>query len=568
MPAAEELWISTAKVRVQLAAHRGQVGGQQVGVLAHHAEGVQVIDHARRQVRCAQQLQRLRLLLGTERRGLGRLLRLAGLARLLHQRILQALQPQQHRAQLALERLLPQAQLHRGLAHEGAAAARGVQVQRVHEVGRIARPRLARTYLAGPHFAGPAPHLHVHAHRLRAEVLLPAADAPGAGVGVQAQFLGQVCAVRGGVRTFRGEQGHERALRPGRAIGRGHGRWPGRHRHRFKHGGGRGHGRGRLDAPHAPHPLRLPQHHGQRLSHGLLRLRHRGMAAAGMACVLVGILALREHHAPHLQARRDQLRRQLLGRLVAGGVAVVGDEHALDVAGHEARQHPGREALHPVDAGHVREAGAPEAHGVDQRLAQDHLPGPGLAMFTPPGRQHPGQVEHAALQRLALRVLRARQVQVLRGARAQLVQQLAPVHLHHLAGLRATGIEHRHHQRAVEVLVPAVADQPDAPQPRADRGAVLALLVRQPQPQRAVGHAQLEGVHQVRMVQPARAQVLQCCRALLEPLVVVVDGLVQQRAVIGIQRHRCGQQAHGAALGRGWWWRTVGSGRSRRTPGG
>jgi transcriptional regulator with XRE-family HTH domain len=134
---------------------------------------------------------------------------------------------------------------------------------------------------------------------------------------------------------------------------------------------------------------------------------------------------------------------------------------------------------------------------------------------------------------------------VLGRARAQVVQELAPVHLHHVARL----VEDRDHQRAIEVLVAALADQAHLLQARPDVGTGLARFLRQPQPQRAVGHAQLEGGDQLRVRQAARGQVGQRLRAVLQSLVVVVEGLAQERPVIGIEGDRRRQGAHRRSLG-------------------
>jgi len=96
----------------------------------------------------------------------------------------------------------------------------------------------------------------------------------------------------------------------------------------------------------------------------------------------------------------------------------------------------------------------------------------------------------------------------------------------------------------------AVAQDADALQALTDGGAVLAVLLRQPQAQRAVGHAQLEGVHRARVIEPTRGQVGRGFRCLLEPLVVVGSSLREQRLFVGIQRHRCRQAAHRRALHR------------------
>jgi hypothetical protein len=211
---------------------------------------------------------------------------------------------------------------------------------------------------------------------------------------------------------------------------------------------------------------------------------------------------------------------------VAGVVAVIGDQHALRAVRLERGQQLVGEALHAIGRRHVAVARAPEGQRVDQRLGQDDLARGGER----------GAVEDPGV--------RARQVQVLGRARAQVVQQLAAVHLDHVAAL----VEHRDYQGAVEVLVAAFSDQADLLQPGADVGAGLARLLRQPQAQRTVGHAELEGRDQLGMRQAARLEVSRRLSRGLQALVVVVDGLVQQRPVVGVEGHRRRQAAHRRAL--------------------
>ena len=102
------------------------------------------------------------------------------------------------------------------------------------------------------------------------------------------------------------------------------------------------------------------------------------------------------------------------------------------------------------------------------------------------------------------------------------------------------------------MLVPAVADQADLGQPRPDLAAGLAVLLRQPQAERSVGHAQFEVRDQFRVRQAARGQV-GLRRAFLtsggqQALVVVADGLVQQRLIVGIEGHRRRQGSNGGTL--------------------
>ena len=94
------------------------------------------------------------------------------------------------------------------------------------------------------------------------------------------------------------------------------------------------------------------------------------------------------------------------------------------------------EALCAECGRHVAEPGAPERHGVDERLAQDHLVR---------GRYR-REVEHPGM--------RPGQVEVIWRARPQVVADLPAVHLGDPTG----GVGDRDDERAVEVLV---ADWPE-----------------------------------------------------------------------------------------------------------
>jgi hypothetical protein len=191
--------MSTAQGRVELAAHGRQVRGQQVQVFAHHAQRVQVGHDALDEVRRLEQFQGLRFLVGAEHRHLRR--RGPPLARLGDERVLQGFEFEQHGAQLALQRVLAHPQLDAGRAQERRPAARGVQVQRVHEV----RPqrRVGRRVRLGL-----APRLHVDLHDFGARVLLPASHAPSHRAGVELQLVGQLCRY-GVIGAFPGRVGRQ-----------------------------------------------------------------------------------------------------------------------------------------------------------------------------------------------------------------------------------------------------------------------------------------------------------------------------------------------------------------------
>ena len=94
------------------------------------------------------------------------------------------------------------------------------------------------------------------------------------------------------------------------------------------------------------------------------------------------------------------------------------------------------------------------------------------------------------------------------------------------------------------MLVPGVAQDAHALQLGAQLGTGRAVLQRQAQAQRAVRVAQAEALGQLGVREPARFEVGQCFGAGFEGLVVVVDGLVQQPLLVGLQAHRRRQLAH------------------------
>ena len=111
-------------------------------------------------------------------------------------------------------------------------------------------------------------------------------------------------------------------------------------------------------------------------------------------------------------------------------------------------------------------------------------------------------------------------------------------------------VQDRNYQRAVEVLVATRAIDSDPLQAAAQLGAGDAILLRQSQAQRAVGKAQAKGDDRLRLVDAAGLQIRERLGTLFQGLVVVVDDLVEQRLVVGLARHRCGQAAHGRVLHR------------------
>jgi hypothetical protein len=173
----------------------------------------------------------------------------------------------------------------------------------------------------------------------------------------------------------------------------------------------------------------------------------------------------------------------------------------------------------------VAEPGAPERQRVDHRLADDHLPG---------------------LDRLGVpdAPVRARQIQVRRRAWPQVIADLAPVHPHH----RPRRVDHREHDRAVEVLMAAVPQDAKRLQPGAQLGARLAVAGRQPVAEGAVGEADAEPLQRLGLADAAAFQVAQRLRRRGQRLGVEGDHLGQQLGVARLHRHRRGQPRHRRAF--------------------
>jgi len=222
--------------------------------------------------------------------------------------------------------------------------------------------------------------------------------------------------------------------------------------------------------------------------------------------------------------------QQALGDLgsgaLAGFVAVERDQHPLcAVAPHGVQDIVG-EALRAIGAGDVLVAGAPEGHGVDQRLTEDDFRGGGERRHVPDAAMRTGQIQ---VQR-----------------RVHAFGDLAPVDLGDVAGR----VEHRHHQAAVEVLVPRLTQNADLLQPAAYLGAGLDLAGGQAQPQGAIGEAQPVPLDHLARTDAAFVEIGQRLGAGEQGLVVVADDLVEQFLLAGIQGHGRRQLAHERALDR------------------
>lgn len=111
-------------------------------------------------------------------------------------------------------------------------------------------------------------------------------------------------------------------------------------------------------------------------------------------------------------------------------------------------------------------------------------------------------------------------------------------------------VEHRDDQAAVEVLVPAVAQDADGLQLTPHLRAGLAVLLGQAVRERAIGEAQPKPLHHLLRPEPALFEVAEGLGALLERLVVVVEDAGHQHVLVrrvldggelggrGLLRHR------------------------------
>jgi hypothetical protein len=128
---------------------------------------------------------------------------------------------------------------------------------------------------------------------------------------------------------------------------------------------------------------------------------------------------------------------------------------------------------------------------------------------------------------------------VQRGAGAEALPHLAPVELDDVAPL----VEERHHQRTRQVLVAALAQDAEPLEPSPDLRAGSRRARRQRLAEGPVGEADVEPLHELRGLDGAPGQPVECVRALLEPALVEPEHLAQQGLVVG----RLGELCHGGS---------------------
>ncbi|OTA15312.1 hypothetical protein Xbed_03603 [Xenorhabdus beddingii] len=155
-------------------------------------------------------------------------------------------------------------------------------------------------------------------------------------------------------------------------------------------------------------------------------------------------------------------------------------------------------AVNPIRTGHMAIPRTPERHRINQGFTQDHRGRTNQPRFIPDAAMRP------------------RQIEMQRGARPQAIGDFAAVHFLYLP----LQPDHRHDQRAAEVFMAALTQQPDGLQLRADLCAGFQFFLRQPIAEGAVGKTELKVADQFRMVKAAFFQVLPGFRGIQQGLVI------------------------------------------------
>jgi hypothetical protein len=241
---------------------------------------------------------------------------------------------------------------------------------------------------------------------------------------------------------------------------------------------------------------------------------------------------VREHHPQAFDAVHGELRARRGRGLVARVVAIKREQHPARLRGAQRVEQFLRQRLRAVARGHVGEARAVERERVDDAFGQDDL-----------RRAQRRRIPHAALWP---------------------GQKQMPLVLFHVADRAAVDrADHRpvfdrarrerrdrEHDAPAQVFVPGLAQDPQRGEARAQRRARHALVVGQPQPERAIDEPDLEARQRFFVRDPAFREVGERGRVFLQPRVVVVDDLAHQRRVVGVERERIVELGHGGFLHR------------------
>ena len=180
--------------------------------------------------------------------------------------------------------------------------------------------------------------------------------------------------------------------------------------------------------------------------------------------------------------------------------------------------------VHAITGRHIAKPGTPERQCVDDRFAQDDFFG--------------------SLQRLLIphATMRTRQIQMQRCSLAQIRRDLAAIHAENIS----FEIEDGKHHRAIEVLMPRLAQNAQPLQTAPHLFSGFAILIRQREAQFAIGEADLKVLNHLGMIQAAALQIAQCFRRFLQRLVIKRDDIAQRLLVVDLRRHRRRQFHRGA----------------------
>src|ERR1039457_1026731 len=107
---------------------------------------------------------------------------------------------------------------------------------------------------------------------------------------------------------------------------------------------------------------------------------------------------------------------------------------------------------------------------------------------------------------------------------ARVLPKLPAVDLHHHLAL----VDNGNHQRASEMLMPARPEDTEGGEPAAQIRTGLTVLLRQPQPQRAIREPQPKRLDRLRVRNPPTGQITQCVRRFFEGACIEVDDLTEQ----------------------------------------
>ena len=207
-----------------------------------------------------------------------------------------------------------------------------------------------------------------------------------------------------------------------------------------------------------------------------------------------------------------------LGDAVADAITTKGEVDALEAVPLEGGAIDFAELPGAPDRSDVPNAVAPEREGVDDRLREHDL----------------AACEGQFVPDAGARFRRFGHVEVERRALSEPCRDLPPVQS---VDVHALGVEDRHDDGPVEVLVASVAEDPELLKTTANMFSFPTVLVREPVAERAVCEPDLEALDHRGVVQPSGGEVPKCLGALLERRVVEVHDANEKLLVGGVPGH-------------------------------